>query len=1208
MAFGDVVQSNKGTGTTTTTTPTLGSSITAGNLVVLTFASDDYNGTPDSGWQQSAEMEQQTFHGCYIWWFIASGGDTIPGYTIGSNTVSAWVVTEYEGPFDDSPVSDSQGQFAQSTGGSYTTDNVTPPTGDHLLVAAIGGSASSEDVSGAYSSWLNSFVEVDHQGTTGGGTDDCIGTASRVVTGDGSTAFSSGATYPNAVQSRTGLIIAFKAAAAAPPQYGRNYYPKRSAGDVSTTSNTVWSTVASKTFTPEASTDYWVIWSGDVRVASTSNDVQHRIFDGTTAYDAGNLEANDTAPNEYFSAAGVFKYTSGGSPSAITFSFQVKAETNGTTVSGRNAQIVIIKAKSTDQWVETTGSSATSTTEQTKQTLTWTPDQTRDYIIIGAGAMIDASTTAGLILRLKDGTPTTQSTSYGASNDGTNVVRAIVVDYAPGLTAVSQTYTLTTQDVGSSGGSISDRRILALDVTGENVWENTAGDGSTNNTASYADSKTFTQSLTNTAEHLVFAAGGMAGNSTTVTGMVQTVIDGTSVGETVQENSSTANMIFNHNVVWLGTLSSGSRTFKTQAKNESGTVTVQSYQTKYVVWDIQSGAGSQSYSLACATGAFTLSGIAASLKASRKIAGGTGAFNLTGVAAGAKVGRNLPATTGPFTLSGIAVGFRRTYALQATVGAFNWTGIAAGLKAARNVAAGTGAFTLSGVATGLKVGRSLPAGTGAFTLTGIAANLKRTYALQATVGTFTLTGQDIALLRAYVLAMGTGAFNLSGVAARLAAARRLALTAGSFTLAGIAAGVKVGRNLPVSAGAFTLTGNAANFPRGKGIVAATGTFTLTGNNAALLRTYVLQATAATFTLNGLAVGLKAARTLAVAPGAFTLSGQAVGLRRGLSMAAAAGAFTLNGQSAALLRTYVLTAGTASFSLTGIATGLKAGRSLAAATGAFTLNGQAVRLSYDHRMPAGIGAFVLTGNDAGLISPQARLYAGTGAFTFTGIDVALRATRVAQVAAGAFNLSGQAAALRVGRNLPVAAGSFALSGQSANFPLARKLVAGTGAFVLTGNDANLQGAQKRLTATVANFVLTGIAAGLRTSRRIAAGKGTFTLTGISARLAKDGKLVATAGAYALSGKPVGLRVGRAISLATGAFNLAGIATRLAHDSRLIATPGAFVWSGVAITFSRTTLLAPAAGRIASASAGDRTAVVLSGARVAYALTQGRSSSA
>lgn len=207
-----LVQSNKGLGTTAITSPAFAGATTAGNLIVLSFASDDYNGTPDAGWTESTGMRQQTFHGGYVWWRISTG-ETSFQYTIGSAVRSAWVLQEFSGNWT-SPYDISNGQFAQSFSASYTTPAIAPTTGNRLLIAAMGGSLTSGNESADMTAWLNSFTHVLSSGQPSGVCTP-IGVAYRLVTGDGTTTFSSGATYAVPVDSRSGMIIAFKEAAVA---------------------------------------------------------------------------------------------------------------------------------------------------------------------------------------------------------------------------------------------------------------------------------------------------------------------------------------------------------------------------------------------------------------------------------------------------------------------------------------------------------------------------------------------------------------------------------------------------------------------------------------------------------------------------------------------------------------------------------------------------------------------------------------------------------------------------------------------------------------------------------------------------------------------------------------------------------------------------------------------------------------------------------
>jgi hypothetical protein len=217
MAFA-FVKSAKGTSATTVTTPAFGSATTSGNLIVLAYTSDAYNAAPDTGWTQSTGMSQHTNCGGYIWWKLSTGETTEPSYSIGSATNSSWVLAEFSGNDATTPYDISNGQNQISSVSSYTTPSIIPTTGSRLLVAMIGGSRSTA-LTGAtpYTSWLNSLTRIDDIFSTGTGTNDVVGIAYRAVTGDGVTGFSSGATTggPTLMEAEVGLIIAFKASAAA---------------------------------------------------------------------------------------------------------------------------------------------------------------------------------------------------------------------------------------------------------------------------------------------------------------------------------------------------------------------------------------------------------------------------------------------------------------------------------------------------------------------------------------------------------------------------------------------------------------------------------------------------------------------------------------------------------------------------------------------------------------------------------------------------------------------------------------------------------------------------------------------------------------------------------------------------------------------------------------------------------------------------------
>jgi len=74
-----------------------------------------------------------------------------------------------------------------------------------------------------------------------------------------------------------------------------------------------------------------------------------------------------------------------------------------------------------------------------------------------------------------------------------------------------------------------------------------------------------------------------------------------------------------------------------------------------------------------------------------------GAFTLTGVAATLKVGYGIIASVGSFTLTGVNAAFTKTLSITAAVGSFTFTGVAATLGVGRKIIASVGSFVLTGV-------------------------------------------------------------------------------------------------------------------------------------------------------------------------------------------------------------------------------------------------------------------------------------------------------------------------------------------------------------------------------------------------------------------------------------------------------------------------------------------------------------------------------
>ncbi len=174
MAFGAKVQENGGSGTGVSSfSATLGSSITAGNLVVIQVTADNVPSGANTGWTKSTGMSPVANAQGLTWWFLATGGDTIPSITFAGNATFAWRIIEYEGPFDSTPYETSAGAATNGTFTDVTSSSITPTaSANYLIVAGMGGM--SNDVSWnvasiTFGSFTNSFTNVSQQFRQQGG-------------------------------------------------------------------------------------------------------------------------------------------------------------------------------------------------------------------------------------------------------------------------------------------------------------------------------------------------------------------------------------------------------------------------------------------------------------------------------------------------------------------------------------------------------------------------------------------------------------------------------------------------------------------------------------------------------------------------------------------------------------------------------------------------------------------------------------------------------------------------------------------------------------------------------------------------------------------------------------------------------------------------------------------------------------------------------
>lgn len=222
MAFGDVVQSNGGTGSAISSfTPTLPGAITAGSIVVIMVSANNVPSGANSGWTKSTGMSPVANAQGLLWWFVAAGGDTVPSITFAGASTFAWRLVEYAGPFNASPYATSAGAATNGGVSTITSSSITPTAGqDYLLVAGLGGQsgdAAWNVASVTLGSFTNSFTNVSQQFRQASIEAHIASQVSRVVTaasGSYSTAGTASVSSGGGNGCRLGLTIAFKKAAA----------------------------------------------------------------------------------------------------------------------------------------------------------------------------------------------------------------------------------------------------------------------------------------------------------------------------------------------------------------------------------------------------------------------------------------------------------------------------------------------------------------------------------------------------------------------------------------------------------------------------------------------------------------------------------------------------------------------------------------------------------------------------------------------------------------------------------------------------------------------------------------------------------------------------------------------------------------------------------------------------------------------------------
>ena len=524
----------------------------------------------------------------------------------------------------------------------------------------------------------------------------------------------------------------------------RQTYYAESLGEDTTTSAT-YGDKATVTFTPDASSDYYLFWSCLVICDSTSEDAYTRLYNSTDAVVLAeqNQEHRTTSGTPYRASHGIAKYTSGGSPASTSFKIQYRSEVGGTSTRIKEARVLVVKAHADDEYAESLGADTTTSNSyvDTACSLTFTPASQGDYLIFGSADAKTSSSGDVWYLKMVDSASADVGEMIGVTRDATNF-NPYTVMVKQNLTAASKTFKFQFHRTAAGTITLQNQRILALRADAfDNVYYAEDRSRATTTSTSYVTDASLTQTP-EAKEHIIFNSAFVDNSTTSVSVISQFYEDSTGFGEfnhraNTGETSSGQRTLF---VAYRKTLPASSITWTRQHKVVSGAT---SGIDEDAIAVLQSAASANAYTLTNDYGSFALTGQALSLKKASILAAVNGAYTLTGQPVGLSVQRQLAAVFGGYTLSG-----------QVAV-----------LKKDSKLIAGQGSYALNGQDVTLGAGRKFAIDQGSFALNGQDATLTYNNAdptLTAEYGSFALSGQDVGLSVARQAALDYGAFTLTG--------------------------------------------------------------------------------------------------------------------------------------------------------------------------------------------------------------------------------------------------------------------------------------------------------------------------------------------------------------------------------------------------------------------------------------------------------------
>lgn len=257
-----------------------------------------------------------------------------------------------------------------------------------------------------------------------------------------------------------GIIAAQPSVARAP--LTRQYYSAEVTGQIDGgVPAGTWAELVSLEFTPDASSDYLIMWSCEIQnTITTFNGAIARLAEGGVEADRfAYAPGVDTA--SWSQQGSFYRHQSGASPAALRLTIDCTRvnDTFSCTPRVRNGRIIVLKLTDQDEYIDLGSQSTTSATPVDGVTLSFTPDTAGSYLILGAAAL-QVGVNESSWLRLYDGADATPDRHY-VNGGGATLLSSVQAWWRPGLSG-AQSFRLQYWVTTSAELFMRRGRILAL--------------------------------------------------------------------------------------------------------------------------------------------------------------------------------------------------------------------------------------------------------------------------------------------------------------------------------------------------------------------------------------------------------------------------------------------------------------------------------------------------------------------------------------------------------------------------------------------------------------------------------------------------------------------------------------------------------------------------------------------------------------------------